>query len=455
METLVDDPALTTLVQELAATHRVPGLSVGVIHGGTAYAVTQGVTSVDDPLAVTPDTLFMIGSTTKTITATALMRLVDDGRLALEDRVIDHLPGFTTSDPSVAAEVTVGMLVNHTAGWRGDGVPGSSFGDDALAVAVAKIAETPQEFGPGEHASYNNAAVSLAGRILELVTGKTYEEAVTELVLLPLGMTSTFHLPWETALLRAAVGHVVVDDVAQPVTQWPMGRGMHPAGGAISSLRDQLTYARYHLDGTTATGEPPLCEDTRLVMQQPTVEMRSLLDGVGISWLLSRHGDVRLVSHGGNVSNLQVSHFTLAPDHGLAVIVMANTKAGGVIGKAVLDHALATYLEQPERQPLPELPLTEDLLDEYVGSYDVGSWTWAVTSEHGRLFTQMVIPEDSAPEVKQAFANPPVEVVLLGPDQIGPAAAPVETTGDFLRDASGAVTWFRYGMRMARRLETS
>lgn len=102
MEKLVDDPALTALVEEFVATHKVPGISVGVLHGGTAYGMTHGVTNVDNPLPVDADTLFMIGSTTKAITGTALMRLADEGRLTLKDRVLDHLPEFVTSNPADA-----------------------------------------------------------------------------------------------------------------------------------------------------------------------------------------------------------------------------------------------------------------------------------------------------------------------------------------------------------------
>jgi len=445
------DPALTSFLEEQARKHRAPGLSAGVIHGERTYGVTLGVTSTKDPLPVDADTMFMIGSTSKTITGTAIMRLADEGKVALTDRVIDHLTDFELGDAEVAKQVTVGQLLNHTAGWRGDGVPATGWGDDALARAVAEVADVPQEFGPGQYVSYNNAALLVAGRVVETLHGSTYEEAVTELVLTPLGMTSTFYGPWQTAQRRAAVGHILREDSEEAFLDWPLSRGIHPAGGALSSLRDQLTYARYHLDGATA-GTAPLAEATRLAMQQPTASARSTITGVGVTWLLSQHGDVRLVTHGGNVSNLQTSSFAIAPDHGLAVTVMTNSRAGSAIGAAALDWCVQHYLGQPARPPLEKLPLTAELKADYVGRYDVGAWELAVTEADDKLFVQMVLPDGASDDMKAAFANPPAEVVLVGTDQVAGVADPVAPTGDFIRDADGSVRWFRSGMRMARRL---
>ncbi len=452
MTELEQDADLAAFVAEKAEEHRVPGLAVGVLHGDRTYAVTHGVTSTADPLAVDVDTLFMIGSTSKTLTATALMVLVDQGRLTLQDRVVDHLPDFRVADRDATQTVTVGQLLNHTAGWQGDALPATGYGDDALARALAVVAAGPQEFPPGQHTSYNNGALLVAGRVLEVLTGSTYEQAVTDLVLTPLAMTSTFFLPWEAAHRRAAVGHVLHPDRAEPHPGWPMKRGMAPAGGAASSLCDQLRYAAYHLDGTTG-GSAPLREETRLLMQQQTADMRSAKSGVGLSWLLGEHQGVRLVSHGGNVSNLQTSSFDLAPDRRLAVVVMGNSRGGAAVGADLLPWALQHYLGTPVPSPLPLLPLTPELIVEYVGSYDVGPWMLDVTSADGRLFAQMVLPADTSAELRTLFDKPPTELVLVGPDQLAPATNPVEPTADFVRDAAGAVTWFRSGLRMARRKE--
>src|SRR5262249_9785929 len=134
------------------------------------------------------DTVFRIGSTTKTFTGTVMMRLVELGKVALDAPVRRYLPDLRTSDPSVAARVTVRQLLNHTAGWLGDYFEGNSAGADAPARWAAGIAKLPQLPPPGTVFAYNNAAVELAGRVIEVVTGAPYEVAVRALLVDPLGL---------------------------------------------------------------------------------------------------------------------------------------------------------------------------------------------------------------------------------------------------------------------------
>lgn len=441
------DPELTALVEGLAAEHAVPGLSAGVLVDGRTLVATVGVTSTKDPLPVDEDTLFMIGSTTKTFTATALMALVDQGRVSLDDPVIEHLPGLVLHDEQVAKSVTVRQLVNHTGGWRGDLAPVAGWGDDALALAVQQLASAPQELPPGTVASYSNSGFTLAGHLVATLHGTSYEQAVRDLVLTPLGLSRSVFFPWEVANVRHAVGHVVTDGVATPVEPYPVSRAVGPSGGLVSSLRDQLAYARYHLDGTTP-GTPPLSEPTRLLMQQPTVTARSTIDGVGLCWLLSHHDEVRLVSHGGNLSNLQTSTFVLAPDHGLAVTVMTSSSKGAVIGDRVLAWALSRFLGVGPKEPLPTQPF--DAAD-LVGFYDLGPFGNELTLVEGRLFLQLRVPDDTPEELKRAFANPPRELVAVGPDVFALATDPTTPVLDVHRDDGGAVVGVVTGMRFARR----
>ena len=113
--------------------HKVPGVALGIVCEGREFMKGFGVTNVRHPLPVDEKTLFQIGSTTKTFTATAVMRLVEDGKLALDEPIRTYLPDFRMRDHEVTTRLTMRHLLTHTGGWDGDFFPDTGNGDDALA----------------------------------------------------------------------------------------------------------------------------------------------------------------------------------------------------------------------------------------------------------------------------------------------------------------------------------
>src|SRR5215510_1431676 len=191
----IADPKFKKLCEQIVAAMQriqVPGVAVGIVDGDAEHIAGFGVTSVDHPLPVDGDTLFQIGSTTKTVTGTVAMRLVEQGRLDLDAPIRTYLPELRLADEAAAAGVTLRHLFSHTAGWVGDYFDDLGNGDDALAKIVERMVELPQITPLGMIWSYNNAGFYLAGRVIEVVTGRTYEAAVQDLVLDPLGMNMSF-----------------------------------------------------------------------------------------------------------------------------------------------------------------------------------------------------------------------------------------------------------------------
>ncbi|MGH3671505.1 MAG: serine hydrolase domain-containing protein, partial [Pseudonocardiaceae bacterium] len=129
--------ALDAKIQAAMAAYAIPGVAVGVLDRGTEYVRGFGVTDVDHPVAVDGDTLFRIGSSTKTFTGTTVMRLLEQGKLDLGAPVQAYLPEFRTADATVASRVTVHQLLNHTAGWLGDYFQDFGAGDEAVTRYVA------------------------------------------------------------------------------------------------------------------------------------------------------------------------------------------------------------------------------------------------------------------------------------------------------------------------------
>ena len=142
----------------------IPGVALGLLDAGhRLHSRLRGDQRRRSPAEVDGETLFRIASTTKTFTGTAVMRLVEQGKLDLDATVQTYLPDFATSDPSVAPRVTLRQLLNHSPGWLGDYLEDTGPGEDALAKYVAGMERLPQLTPLGEVFAYNNAAI-LPGR---------------------------------------------------------------------------------------------------------------------------------------------------------------------------------------------------------------------------------------------------------------------------------------------------
>ena len=280
--------ALQDVVSSLADELRVPGVAVGLLHDGQEQYAFHGVTSVENPLPVGERTLFLCGSTTKTFTATALMLLVDEGRLELEDPVRTHLPDFRVEDEDAASSVNVLQLLNHTAGWDGDFFKNTGDGNDAAARYVEALAGLRQLAPPGAAVSYNNAAFAVAGRLVEKLTATTYEEALRTLLLEPLHLEDTMFFSRELMTRRYAVGHQRLQDGGTTVQPYGLPRAENAVGGLATTTRDLIAWARFHLED----GRPVLRR-----MHEPTVEAPgwSSGDAVGLSWLLDDVAGLRVV----------------------------------------------------------------------------------------------------------------------------------------------------------------
>jgi CubicO group peptidase (beta-lactamase class C family) len=439
----IDFVALSQLVAATRERIPVPGVSLGLIAGGEEQVAGLGVTSIENPLDVDPDTLFQIGSITKTFTGTVAMHLVEAGKLDLDLPVRSYLSDLRLADEGVASAVTMRHLLTHTAGWTGDYFDDLGSGEDALERMVARLPELPQLTPVGEVWSYNNAGFYLAGRVLEVVAGKPYEQLVHELVLEPLELTNSFFFAEDVLTRRFAVGHLVEEEVVSVARPWSIGRAAHPAGGLVSTVRDLLRYGRFHL------GDEPAWVP---LMQQPQVDIGGAHEAMGIAWILEREAGVRTVLHGGG-TNGQVSALALIPDADLAFVVLTNSSRGGELIEEVWKETLRQLgLEESEPEPL-ELP--RERLQEYVGSYTTPMADIDLRLEDGGLVEHVMLKggfprKDSPP----GPPIPPVPLVFYAEDRVFvPGGRFKGHRAEFLRDPEGQIVWYRDGGRIARRQE--
>ncbi|MCU7827235.1 serine hydrolase domain-containing protein [Kitasatospora sp. DSM 101779] len=428
--------ALEEFVEAQAKEFGIPGVAVGVWMDGRELTACHGVTSIDNPLPVDRETLFVLGSVTKTYTATAIMRLVEEGRVELDAPVRRYVPELRLPDEDAAARITLLSLLNHTAGLDTRMVFDSGDGDDALASEVAQMAEVALVGPVGGRASYSQLGYNLLGRVIENVTGETYEAAVAALVLEPAGLDNSVFTAGQAITRRFAVGHNLADGTLKVARTWKDTRGNNPGGGLASSVSDQLRWARFHLGGG----------DLARRMQEPTVELHgsTLGDAIGLGWFLRDVDGVRTVGHGGS-TNGQFADLLLVPERDFAVVAVSNAGPdnGLKFNQAVIRWALEHYLGVAERDPEP-LPYDPQRAQEITGHYENEFMTLIIDTDGDTMTLECRIkPEIRAAAERELPADlPPAGLGLLpgsGDVYIVTGGGLIGQRGFLTRDADGAI----------------
>jgi CubicO group peptidase (beta-lactamase class C family) len=444
---------LTERLSKTAHELEVPGAALGVLHEGDGMFAFHGVTSIENPLEVDANTLFQMGSIAKTYTATAVMRLVGEGRLELDERVRTYLPELNLKDESAARDVTILNLLNHTSGWSGDFSRDTGQNEDALEKFVGELAEAEQEFPVGESVSYNNAALCVAGRVIEKIVGKPFEEALRELVLEPLTMDHTYFFANDIMTRRFAVGHIQPPSGPLEVTRpWGEARAETPAGANISTdIGDLIKWAGFHLgDGTGPEGTKVLDEKRMKQMQEPSVDTHGTLgDYMGISWILEDVEGVRVAGHDGNTGGHQAM-LKLVPERQFAVAILTNANPNGYhLNQEMAKWALEAFLGIVQREP-ETVRLTDEQLAEYAGDYETVAVSIHLEGENGRLMMTTEAKDSDAerypPFPMEAVTGKPGNVIVIEGLAKGLDAV-------FVRTQAGKIKGLHIGGRLATRID--
>jgi CubicO group peptidase (beta-lactamase class C family) len=400
----------------LAEEYGVPGVAVGVDAGGRVVEAAAGVLSTATGVEATVDSVFQIGSVTKTLTATLVMGLVAEGLVELDAPVRRYLPGFR--------EATVRQLLCHTAGFEGVVFTDTGKGDDCLERYVELLADVPQIFEPGEMFSYNNAGYCVLGRIVEVVRGRPFDQCMRDHLFTPLGMTHASSDPYEAILHRAAVGHLG----GRPAPVWAMARSNAPAGSMLAMTpRDLLAFARAHLN-----------DEGLRAMREPQVALPEIGWGTawGLGWELYDLPDGPVFGHDGNTIG-QSAVLRIDPGRDLSVAVFTN----GGDRKRLMKEILGRVIELPA-EPVPD-PATRPDAGRCAGVYvSSTSETTVSADDQGRLWLEQ-IPIGLAVEA----GDEPYRTELLGwrGDSLLPAEpghGPVAFLGD---DGEGRARYLHTG----------
>ena len=319
------------LVVKLMAQHRIPGVALQVIQSGQpTKTATYGFANLEWQIPVTPATVFEIGSVTKQFTGACIMLLVEEGKLSLDDKISQHL----TNTPASWKDITVRQLLTHTSGLKNyTGVTGFELARHLTqAQFIAKAAELPIQFAPGEKFSYCNTGYNLLGFIIENVSGKSYWEFLTEKILRPLGMNATTKREPSRVLPLRAAGYEK-GKTNEFVNRDVDYTDLFSAGEIVSTLGD---LAKWNA----------ALDSERLLKNSSKAQLWTsgkLNDGreisYGFGWFLQPLAGHQNIGHSGSTSGFSASNQRF-PDDDLQIILLCNSGEDGVgtlVAKAVAE----------------------------------------------------------------------------------------------------------------------
>lgn len=444
---------LGAFVRERLDGWKVPGLAVAVLHEGSTEEQAFGVAHIETGCPARPDTLFQIGSITKVFTATVVMQLVEEGKVDLDTPVIQYLPDLQLADSEAQRAITLRHLLSHTSGIEGDYFADFGWGDDALAKYVASLHTLRQWTRPGQLWSYCNSGFNLAGRVIEVLLERPYEQVVKERIFDPLGMSRSTFFAYEAITFPVSVGHSydpvsgAGPTIARP---YPIPRSSNPAGGIISTVGDLLRFAALHLDGGRA-GETQLLSQASIeAMQQQQVVAANFADAYGIGWAIRTPGCARIVEHGGSTNGFQ-AQLLLVPEQRFAIAILTNSSRGMAAIREIEEWALDRYCGITFQQP-PIVRVAPEQLERVAGLYRRPGVEQVVRVEHDGIAIESTMQH---PLTGEQTKLPPIVAKPIGPNEF------IVTEGDyrglrldFIDGEAGPPVFMRFGGRLAERVES-
>lgn len=340
------DPVDRIVREEMADQH-IPGLSLAVVRDGSPVKIAAyGLANVEWNVPATPETVYQLQSITKTFTATAIMMLVEEGKIRLDAKVGDYLEGA----PKSWKEITIRHLLTHTSGIK-DFInePTASLRLDVTEEAVLKAtAPRPLNFAPGEKYAYSNTNYHLLAMIVRKQTGQFYGDFLRDRIFEPLGMASTAIISHSEIIPRRAAGYLWRDNAlhnGEFVAESILGYG---GGGIRSTVIDLIKW------DAALYGEQLLKRSSFEQMWTPARFNNGQTSGYGLGWGIRHVNSHRCLSHsGGHITGFGTLIQRYVDDR-LTVIVLTNLR--GVKTGRIAERVAAHYLPELAAPAAPKQP---------------------------------------------------------------------------------------------------
>ena len=359
---------LEEVINTSMARFDVPGMAVAVVQDDkVVFAKGFGTSNLNTNAKVNKDTLFGIASNTKAFTSAALAKLVDEGKLSWDDRVIDHLPEFRLYDSYVTREMRIRDLLSHRSGLglgQGDLMIWPSTDKSIEDILVGLQYLKPASSFRSQYA-YNNLMFVTAGEVVARVSGMSWNDYIEKNILQPLHMDNSragfSRIPKSNK--NWAIGHIPMDGKLNPffVNYLEDFRG---AGAIASSVNDMSQWLLTQLaGGKMPSGEQLFSEKQQAQMWHPhitSMASKSAYEayhqqfrGYGLGWSIEDYHGFKKLGHGGGILGM-VSQVTLLPEKKLGIVILSNQQAFSALS-AVTHEVLEDALELEDKDWVEEL----------------------------------------------------------------------------------------------------
>ncbi len=371
----IDLNQIIQLIDKYVIEENIPSVVVGIVQNGQLIeTISRGEMKRDSGQKVNGQTLYQIGSLSKSFTAIIINSLEEEGLLSVNDPLSKYLEGDIPSDAIVQYQsITLASVLQHRAGLPNNGasIPPTpngtamkgGYGKEAMLKDLSTLEVDTAKVGKF---NYSNLGFAIMGYVAQKVSGESYEELLQKYIAQPLGMSATTTLQTQEVMVKAATPYMVGGDRTRETSAWEMGLGV-AGGGVLSNIKDlsklmiaeMQAFAKYKAHGA----------ESPLVLTAHTQELNEYMD-YGFGFFDSRNtfdSTVVQMGHGGDLDGF-ASQFEYYPNHDMGLIMLTASGFGGWNElKSMIERVMLGI-------PLPaEISVTKDIVKRYTGTYQFTS----------------------------------------------------------------------------------
>jgi CubicO group peptidase (beta-lactamase class C family) len=366
-----------------------PGVAVLVAqHGKILFEKGYGLANLEHKTPITPQTKFRIGSITKQFTASAILRLQEQGKLSVTDKLSEYISDFPRGD-----EVTLVHLLTHTSGIHSyTEKPG--FFDTvtkpiALAALINSFKNDPYDFDPGKKWQYDNSGYALLTYVIEKVSGQSYADYLSKTFFQPLGMNDTGVHRSDLHLTHEASGYSYVDGKFKPALNWDMSQATG-AGAIYSTVEDLFKWNEAVFNGKVLSDASLKAAFTPVKTSENQTDTEA---GYGFGWGVDSFRGSKEIDHSGGLQGFS-SFLLRLPREEFTAVALANTLPGAPgVEPAAFAHEMAEYFIGDQLAPRPankvDRNISSKALHAITGRYDYGGPVMRVTIEDSHAYAQL------------------------------------------------------------------